>query len=202
MKAWHFLKENGRCNTGRLGKIEVGKTYKVKGKIEMCHRGLHGSVRLVDALWHAPGPVLCRVELGGNIVKDPSLPCKVVASERTVLWMQDITETLWLFACAEAERIMKTHDATQPAMWDITKALRDYVKGDITDSERKAICDEVEGDLPYPNLIWYLSSRASPWRGADWAAQTASADEGIVGYPVSNIVNQRLTSRVRRIMLR
>lgn len=94
MLAWHFLKNNCRCGYGSLGVIKPGQTVKLKPGAEpiLCRRGFHASKRLLDALFYAPGDVLCRVKLGGKIINGDD---KVVASERTVIWMGNVEEILF-----------------------------------------------------------------------------------------------------------
>ena len=76
--AWHFVKDDG---TNRDGiKEKVGKWYRVEGEIVPCERGLHGSVRLIDALNYAPGVVLRRTEHQGTIVEHNG--DKIASSER------------------------------------------------------------------------------------------------------------------------
>ena len=95
MKAWHFVQPDKRLGYDDNRIIRVGRTYKVKGKPVLCEHGLHASVRLIDALNYAPSAILTRVELGGEIIKGDD---KIVATERTVLWMGDITDLLHRFA--------------------------------------------------------------------------------------------------------
>ena len=92
---WHFLASDGRmAYTGEL--VEVGKTYRIEGEPVLCKRGLHASARALDALKYAPGPVICRVTLGGTVLHGDD---KSVAQERTVLAMADATAVLHEFAC-------------------------------------------------------------------------------------------------------
>ena len=65
--AWHFL--TSECCTGE-GNLLVrrGQTMHVEGQPVLCHHGLHASKRLIDALGYAPGPIVQRVELSGEIV--------------------------------------------------------------------------------------------------------------------------------------
>ena len=65
MKAWHFLREDKRLGYGDGRLVRRNHTFKCDpDKLQPCHYGLHGSVKIMDALTYAPGPVVCRVELG------------------------------------------------------------------------------------------------------------------------------------------
>ena len=135
MKAWHFLTEDGamQWKCGRVLKPKVGQTLtRDPDKLELCSYGLHASVRLIDALQYAPGPILCRVEMGGRIIKGDD---KLVASERTVLAMFDATRTLHEFAvwCArEALAQIKDPDKRSLAALEAKEA---WLRGEISDAE-------------------------------------------------------------------
>jgi len=91
MKAFYFAKQDKklRYNDGR--KIVVGETHTVDCTPKVCKIGLHASVKLSDALRHAPGPILYLVEMGGDINKGSD---KVSATKRTYLAEFDATEVL------------------------------------------------------------------------------------------------------------
>ena len=95
VKAWHFLREDRCLGYGDNREVIAGETYTVDGPSELCVRGLHGSKRPLDALRYAPGPVVCRVEIGGDVVEGDD---KIVGTTREVLWMYDATEVLREFA--------------------------------------------------------------------------------------------------------
>jgi hypothetical protein len=103
---WHFLNEDRRLANGDGRKVKVGETYRVEGQPQLCHRGLHASKRLIDALFYAPGPVLCKVQLGGVVVHGDD---KAVATERTVLAMADVTDILRAFARKTAAEVWFQH---------------------------------------------------------------------------------------------
>jgi len=157
MKAWHFLRDDGRAQHGLLGVIEVGKTYKVKGKPIPCYHGLHASTRLIDALDYAGGSLLCRVEMGGEIAKDSD---KVCAQERTVIWMMDISTILHNFACNEAERAMLAQKTQDPRSMEAIRIKRLWIKGKATDAELDAA---------------RAASRVSEWAAANASARFAAS---------------------------
>jgi len=95
MKAWHFVGEDKRLGYGDDRIVRVGRTYKVQCEPVLCESGLHASIRLIDAIKYAPGQILCRVEVGGTIVKGYD---KVVGTERTVIAMADVSDILGEFA--------------------------------------------------------------------------------------------------------
>ena len=92
---YHFLRTDRKLGykDGRL--VIPGETYKIEGKPILCRHGLHASSCIIDALKYAPGPILCKVNLTGDVIHSVD---KSVATERTVLAMLDATEILCHFA--------------------------------------------------------------------------------------------------------
>ena len=111
--AWHFAGTQMRDGS-RLGAPGEVETY--DGPLEMCESGLHASERLLDALKYAPGSLLRRVRLSGEILRGDD---KLVASRREVLWECDMTPALRLFArrCA----LDVAH------LWDMPPIVREYL---------------------------------------------------------------------------
>jgi hypothetical protein len=136
--AWHFLNDKGTLRDG-VTNVEAGQTLRVTGKIVLCERGLHASIKPLDALQYAPGAIICRVEMGGTIVHGDD---KLVASERTVLWMVDATNMLHEFACRCAEGALtllrKKGYVIDPRSWAAIEAKRKWLKGAITGQELAA----------------------------------------------------------------
>ena len=114
---WHFIAEDRRLRFGNHELVEEGKTYRTDGEPVLCHRGLHASERALDALDYAPGPIICRVTLGEMIVHGED---KSAATERTVLWMADATETLGSFARWCALQVIDT--------WGAPDVVRQYLE--------------------------------------------------------------------------
>lgn len=96
MKAWHFLPNDRHLQFGSRELITVGKKLETRNEIGMYDYGFSASKNILDALSYAPGSIVCRVEIGNEIIHHPD---KLVASERTVLWMYDATAVLYKFAC-------------------------------------------------------------------------------------------------------
>src|SRR3990167_1844367 len=100
--AWHFLPADGCLRWGTREKVGVGKVYSLPPheKPELCERGMHGSVLPLHALQYAPGPIVCRVRLWGDVMRADD---KLVARHREVVAMADATRVLHEFApwCAE-----------------------------------------------------------------------------------------------------
>ena len=114
MKAWHFVGETLRDGSPVPAD---GVTLRYDGDIALCCRGYHASKRAIDALTYAPGPVICRVELGGTIIHSGD---KMVASERTILWRVEGSGLLRRFARKTAYGLID--------LWDAPEVVVEYLK--------------------------------------------------------------------------
>jgi hypothetical protein len=128
MKAWHFLKADRRLRFGTQEVVEAGKTYAAEGPIRMCKNGMHGSERILDALTYAPGPIVCRVEIDGEIQFGGD---KLVGRHRHVLAMADVSNVLHEFACKVAEHALKRAHVDDERCWAAIEAKRRWLRGEI-----------------------------------------------------------------------
>jgi hypothetical protein len=106
--AWHFLRADGQLRYGDSRIPKDREKLTIKGPLLLCINGLHASVNPLDALSYAPGFLLCRVRLSGQILEGNDKAC---ATERTVLWRADATATVVEFAQWCAGRAKKHADA-------------------------------------------------------------------------------------------
>ena len=143
VQAWHFLPEDRRLRYGGRDLVEAGKTYAAKGPLVLCRNGngngMHASMRAIDALRYARGPIVCRVELSGKILHGYD---KLCARKRTVLWMADATMALHEFACREAElaleRAREAGHEPDERSWKAIAIKRQWMAGQASDSELTA----------------------------------------------------------------
>jgi hypothetical protein len=164
--AWHFVGDDLR--DGRPIPAD-GVTLKHKGKLELCASGLHASERLIDALQYAPGPILCRVQMGGTIKKESD---KLVARQRTIIWRVNSTDVLRKFArqCA----LDVAH------LWNMPPVVRQYLEtGDerLRDAAWDAAWDA--GRAAARDAAWdagRAAARAAAWDAAWAAARDAARD--------------------------
>ena len=173
--AWHFVKDDG---TNRDGiKEKIGQWYKVEGEIVPCQRGLHGSVRPLDALEFAPGLILRRTEHRGTIVEHND--DKIASSERRALWQIDATKLLHLFACWAAENALKDAKVTDERCWKAIKIKRQWLGKKATDEElaaASAAASAAARDAASAAARDAASAAASDAASAAaWAASAASA---------------------------
>src|SRR5579859_3358284 len=134
---WHFLKEDGLTQYSPRKKVVVGEWLYEQPPLSICSKGLHASSRLIDALQHAPGPVLCRVELCGELIERTDKFC---AQQRRVVAMADATLILHEMACLSAESVLK--NITNPRHRAIAEAAiatkREWLAGRATDKQLSA----------------------------------------------------------------
>jgi len=139
MIAWHFLPDDGRLRYKPRRKVKAGQTLKFKGEPILCKQGYHASQRIIDALNYATGPIVCRVECGGIIVHGAD---KLVATERTVIAMDDISTLLFEFACDVASKALRDRrregHKIDPRSYAAIRARRKWLKGEINDDELSA----------------------------------------------------------------
>lgn len=137
--AWHFLREDCKMRFNHGITIKPGVEYEAKLPLIMCKNGLHASEQIIDALCCAPGPVVCRVELSGRMIKNND---KICAEKRKVLWMYDVTNVLHEFALTIAEQaLLKERESGRepdPRSWQAIKVKRQWLEGESSLKELKA----------------------------------------------------------------
>ena len=82
----------------------IGEWIEVSGEIVPCENGLHASKHPFDSLTYAPGHMLHRVELGGEIVEHGDPVDKVAARRRKIVATIDAEKLLRIFARRDAAR--------------------------------------------------------------------------------------------------
>ncbi len=173
---WHWLTSDGRLAYPPRDLVVAGGIYTNPrdagghtGPLVMCIRGYHGSVRALDALKYAPGPICCRVRLSGEILADTD---KLCASRREVIWLADATTVLHLFACDVAEEALqreRSYDREPDARsWQAIRVKRAWVTGEATDQDLAAARDAAR------DAAWD-AARDAAWDAAR-AAQNATLE--------------------------
>ena len=125
IEAWHFLPEDRMTRYSPRELVTVGSILVVKHQPILCERGLHASVRAIDALRYAPGPIACRVRVWGDVVNGGD---KLAGTHRECLGMVDATNTLHEFACCCAEAALLMADVTDARCWHVIEAKRAWLR--------------------------------------------------------------------------
>lgn len=143
VRGWHFIRDDGRTQYGSI-LVKAGQTYSIQGRTILCEQGFHGCELLIDALKYAPGAMLCRVELWGDLKRGSD---KIVAQNRHVQWMLDVTRLLHGFACDVAEELLRKHGVTDERSWNAIRVKREWMDGKATDEELAAAWAAAWADL-------------------------------------------------------
>jgi len=168
---WHFLAANRRLRFGDGRLVEVGKTLTVDCEAILCEQGLHAGHTVYDALQYAQGPILCRVRLGGIIVRGEY---KNVATERTVLKMADVSSVLHEFSCRCAEDALALTDKPDPRSVAAIETKRRWLRGEASDSELDAAWAAARDAMDAARTAWAAKDAAWDARDAAWAAKDAA----------------------------
>ena len=102
--AWHFVGD--KLRDGRQVP-EDGEWLEYRGPLVLCESGLHWSREPFDALTYAPGPTLCLVEVGGEIVEGDD---KGISTHRKIIARMDATELLRYFARMQALSVIHLNE--------------------------------------------------------------------------------------------
>ena len=141
--AFHFLGEDKRLRYGDNRLVEVGNTYSQSYPHDtrdgdcydsptLCESGMHASIRPIDALKYAPGPIICRVEVSGDVIRGDD---KLVGRHRKVLAMADATRTLHEFAVAQARSALELTGEKDERCFAALEAKILWLDGKITDDD-------------------------------------------------------------------
>jgi hypothetical protein len=133
IEAWHWLRADKRLNYPPHEDVDVGKAFRVEPPLSLCNRGLHASIRAIDALQYAPGPIVCRVSVWGEAIHGDD---KLCAENRLVIWMADATNVLHAFACDVAEEALNRERLAgrepDARSWKAIAMKRAWLKGEAT----------------------------------------------------------------------
>jgi hypothetical protein len=152
--AWYFSDESRTLRHGDGRKIELGSCHEVEGNPVLYEHGLHASVKLLDALQYAPGSIVYRVELSGEMVVSND---KIVAQKRTYLAGGiDVSDVLMVFARKQALSVAH--------LWDIPPVVRGFLE---TGNESL----KIEARAAAEAVAWDTASAAES--AAGWAAASA-----------------------------
>lgn len=157
--AWHFLRNDRRLQHSPYTKVEVGQTLEVEPPLRLCSRGLHASVRAMDALRYAPGTILCRVELWSDVAWSLGQD-KLCAQYRRVLWMADAEKVIGLWLVEEVEekfRLERIEDETFSRVLAVRRAFLDgeATRAELNDAKMRMI------SVPFSDawtLVWRVAS--------------------------------------------
>ena len=156
---WYFSTANRRLRYWDDREIVLGGLHSVPGEPVLCEYGLHASADALDALKYAPGPVVWRVKLGGQIVQCADKAC--AQTREYVAGGIDVSNVFRKFArdCA----LDVAH------LWNMPDVVRRYLKTGREDLRAEA------RDAAYANYANYANAAyAANANAAYTAAYTAA----------------------------
>ena len=174
IKAWHFVTKDRRLRYGDNRYVRAGMVQEMAGDGAplLCERGMHASTSLLDALRCAPGPIVCRVEIWGDVALGDD---KLCGRFRRVLWTVDATVVLHEFACWCAERALRRAKVTDKRCWGAIEAKRAWLRGEISSSELDAArAAAMDAARAAASAAAWVAARAAAWAAA-WVAAWAAA---------------------------
>lgn len=170
-RCWHFVKADRTLGYDAESlTVEAGYIYSI-GKNEtprLCFCGMHGSIRPIDALKYAPGPVACLVDVYGDVKIDAD---KLVGRHRHVLAVVDATILLHRFVCWCVRNTPLSDGRT---VWDLLTDERNrravetkerWIDGKATDGELAAARDAA-WDAAWDAAAWDAARAAAAWDAA------------------------------------
>ena len=184
--AYHFLALGGRMRHPVNGHTHVVAGLALhEDEIQLCVRGLHASIKPIDALQYAPGPCLTLVECSGKIVKDID---KIVCTDRKVIaGPVDVTDIIVRFAqwCATRAKAAAAAYAANAAYAVGTVADANADAADAAayaanaaayaaNADAAAYAAAVRADAYAANAAAYDAARAAAAYAAAYAAAAAA----------------------------
>jgi len=183
--AWHFLREDRRLGYDDGREVVEGETLSISAarRVTPCEFGLHASEWLVDAIKFASGPILCLVEVWGDVARHGD--DKIAGRHRKVLEMHDVTRELREYACDVAQFALENElsfgRAVDPRSYDAIATARAFAAGDASLQDLAAAARAADGAAyaaydACAARAAYSAAYATAARAADGAAHTAYAD--------------------------
>jgi hypothetical protein len=187
IKAWHFIRDDSTIKTSSMKrplKVHQGQILRHRGPLELCRKGLHASIKPLDALEYAPGTMICRVECSGDVIYGED---KLVCSRRKVLWAKDASRPLHEFAIWCASRALEKIGDPDPRSLRAVEVKKLWLDGEATNEElddaghaaRCAAWDSARDAAQKAawHAAWRAASEAAKdaaWAAAWWAARFAA----------------------------
>ena len=131
--AWHFTADKLRDGSP-LSKVGMWEHY--EGKLELYKSGLHWSRDPFDALQHAPGANLRRVEIKGDILEQSNKGC---SHYRRTVYQFDATELLRYFSRTQALSVIDLYpNGTDDVVFDYLMTGDESLRAAARDAVRAA----------------------------------------------------------------
>lgn len=157
---WHFV--GATLRDGRPVPPD-GEWLDHDGPAMPCVSGLHASEHPFDSLQYAPGPILCRVELRGDLSPHGDPVDQWGGRRRRILARRDATAMLRRFAADQALGVAH--------LWDMPDVVRQYLT-----TPDESLRDAAWGEAALA-AAWGEAARAAAWTAARGEARAAARRE-------------------------
>lgn len=193
---WHFLREDMmlRYSDGRTVKKGIWmKARNCIGGPILCKQGMHASENILDAIQYAPGIILCKVNVRGNIITSKD---KFVGMERVVLDFFNCRETFERFCLWCYERALKKCGITNETCWKEARIRKQVIDKELPIS----VIRNKYSFVPYGNtrskakehihnLMRYMRAAKDDDEVLYLIKQTLSNSRAAVGFSEGNVYN-------------
>jgi hypothetical protein len=171
IKLWKSMSEGLRSGYGNMA-WEIGKWYKIKGKLEMCQNGFHASEKIFDAMQWVNLENLAQVEVRGkSIIQDDKQCWSEMRIIKVWKWTKQDSVALAIFA---AELVIDNFEKEYPKDHRPRKAIEAAKKWleNPTEKNRKA-AEAVAWSTAW-STAWYAWSTARSAARSAWSAWVAA----------------------------
>ena len=206
MKAWYFAHESNKLQYGDGRKIKIGETHTIDCIPQCCKKGLHGSIKILDALSFAKGSIIYRVDIKDKIDKQND---KICGQSRTYLygginiekelhvfsrWCALQVIYLWNAPQVVIEYLKTGNESLRTAAWDATRAA---ASDTAWDAARAAAWDAALDAASVARAVAWNAARAAAWnaaRAAAWNAAWAVARDS-QNKKLTQLINKAIKER-------
>lgn len=142
--AWHFTSDKLRDGSP-LPKVGMWEHY--EGELELCESGLHWSREPFDALQHAPGANLRRVEIKGDFLEQSDKGC---SHYRRTVYQFDSTELLRYFARMQVLSVIHLYpNGTDDVVFDYLMTGDESIREAAAEDAAAAAAPDSAGDAAW-----------------------------------------------------
>jgi hypothetical protein len=176
MRAYHFLRDDMRSNSGNEPPWTIGEERSISLPIVMCRNGYHWSPSWYDGLSYAPGNMACVIEYSGQTLTDTD---KGVSERRRLVAVRNVATELRLWGCDCVERIFERLESQErvidPRLKNVIVVARRFAHDEATEKElanaRKAAAAADAAYVAYAAAAYAAAADAAKKTEIAWQRQ-------------------------------
>jgi len=195
---------------------EIGKWYKVRGKLEMCKNGFHCSPKPLDAFYYVHGDILAEVEVRGKSLKHFDKECwREMRITKAYKWQKKDSVALAIYSAElvlpNFEKEYPNDDRPRKAIEAAKKVLENDTK-ENREAARLAMWTAVGAARAARSTTWIAGLAA--WTAtsaaeaaaeaeitAAWTAAEAAKSAAEAAESVANKINKWMMNRIKELDL-